>query len=380
MALENNPELQASHYLHEKAKERITEAGSLPNTTIGAGFFLQEAETRVGPQKAKFSVMQQLPWFGTLESREKGAGLKAASAANETEQLRRKFIRDVKEAYFTLYENLQLEKIVLEHREILDSFEELALTALENNRATMVDVLRIRMEKNELANRLYSLEEGYKSNAVTFNLLLNREAHLPVVFPDAFDLQTDGMETGSEALNDNPLLLRLENQRQYVVNEETVVKKERLPSIGLGLDYVFVGERPVTALPDNGKNIVMPMLSLSVPLFSKKYTSRLKQLELERQALESSRTGIENTLMNQLQQAKSDAKVALATINTQEQNIAEADRAREVLLAAYQTSMIDFEQLLEIQQMKLQFQIKDLAAKRNYAVQLAIINYLTQSL
>ena len=44
--------------------------------------------------------------------------------------------------------------------------------------------------------------------------------------------------------------------------------------IGLGLDYINVEERPNMDFSDNGKDIVMPMVSVSIPIFNKKLCSR----------------------------------------------------------------------------------------------------------
>jgi hypothetical protein len=46
------------------------------------------------------------------------------------------------------------------------------------------------------------------------------------------------------------------------------------------LDYVPVSERPDMNFSDNGKDIVMPMVSISIPIFNNRYKSITKQNEL----------------------------------------------------------------------------------------------------
>jgi outer membrane protein TolC len=130
---------------------------------------------------------------------------------------------------------------------------------------------------------------------------------------------------------------------------ETATKKEGLPSIGIGLDYIFVENRAIDNLADNGKDIIMPMVSVSIPLFSKKYSSKQKQLQLDQKAIESSKTTATNQLNMLFETALANLKTAKASVETQNKNISQANQAEKVLLAAYQVAKIDFDQILEIQ-------------------------------
>ncbi len=378
IAEKNNPELQAIQFRYESALEQVNEVGSLPNTTIGAGYFVQEAETRVGAQKAKFSISQMIPWFGTLDAKKESASYKAEAQLNTISLAKRKLFLDVKTSYFELYELKASERIINENIEILRTFESLALNELENNRSSLVDVLKIRMEKNELHNKLIDVLENFKTKQITFNLLLNRDENIVVSVLDTLEFLDERKLIQKELISNNPKLLQLDNLKSALEMSELAVKKEGLPLIGLGLDYIFVENRMVDDLADNGKDIVMPMFSISVPLFSKKYSSKQKQLKLEQKAIESSKKDVENQLHTIFENAIGKLKNAKVSIKTQIENINEATRAKEVLLAEYETSKIDFEQLLEIQQLKLKFQLKKVVSEKVYAIQLSTIAFLTK--
>ena len=379
IAKNNNPELKAMQYQYESALEKVNEVGSLPNTTIGAGYFVQEAETRVGAQKAKLSVSQMLPWFGTLEAKKESASLKAETKLNNIDLAKRKLFLEVKTRYFQLFELKATAEIVNENIKILETFENLALTALENNKATMVDILKIRMKKNELSNNLNSIHENFKATQIGFNLLLNTDEKTVLNVFDNSDMQFNNQQYQKELISNNPKLLELDNLKSSLEKYELATKKEGLPLIGLGIDYVFVDERPGTDLLDNGKDIVMPMLSISIPLFSKKYSSKQKQLQLDQKAIESTKVNTLNQLYALYESAKSKMKSAKVDIQTQNENINQAMQAEKVLLTAYETSTVDFEQLLEIQQLKLTFQLKKVLSEKEYAIQNATLAYLTSN-
>ena len=379
LAVENNPELAAVEFKYDSALEKVVEVGSLPNTAIGASYFVQEPETRVGAQKAKFSVVQKLPWFGTLEAKKASAALIASSKLDEVEIFRRELILNVKLSYFKLYELKRQRALVQENIEILKNFESLALNELANNRSTMVEVLKIRMEKNTLVNQLNSIDQNILAEETAFNLLLNRSEDLEVQIVSGIDDLMLQEDFSKDLINENPKLGRLENIKNALGKSELAAKKEGLPNIGLGLDYVLVDTRNVENLIDNGKDIIMPMVSVSIPLFSKKYSSKQKQLQLEQQAVDSNLKNTKNNLVTAYEKAVYGRMNAKSTIQTQELNIEEVDKAKNVLLATYETGSVDFDQLLEIQQLKLKFQFIKVSSEKDFAIQTAKLAYLTKN-
>ena len=377
IASENNPELKAMQYKYESALEKVNEVGSFPNTTIAAGYFVQEVETRVGAQKAKISATQTLPWFGALNAKEESANFNAAAQLNNFDFTKRKLFLDVKSTYFELFELKEKERLIEENIEILKTFESLALNELENNSATMVDVLKIRMEKNELLNQLNNVQENFNAKKIGFNLLLNRDENSPIIVVENIILQ-DSEDFNKEQISSNPKILQFENLQSSLEKSELAAKKEGLPTIGIGLDYGIVEKRDVNNLVDNGKDIIMPMVSVSFPLFSKKYSSKQKQLRIDQKSLEASKENTFNQLNTIFENSKSKLSNSKGSIATQIKNIEEANNAKKILLSAYETSKVDFEQLLEIQQLQLKFELKKVISEKEYAIQKSTLEFLTK--
>ena len=76
------------------------------------------------------------------------------------------------------------------------------------------------------------------------------------------------------------MLNALDLKRRASEANETVAQKEGLPKLGVGLDYAIVGKRTDMEVADNGKNILMPMVSVSIPIFRKKYKAAEKEAQL----------------------------------------------------------------------------------------------------
>lgn len=375
-AEKNSSEILAKQLQYESALEKVNEVGSLPNTQLGVGVFAQAVETRVGPQRARFSASQKIPWFGTLSAKKENARLLANAKESEIDFLKRQLSLNVKIAYYNLYELQQKLKITAQHVEILDTYEKLALNELENNRTNMVDVLHIKMKKNSLQQQFQAILEDIQTQKAQFNLLLNKPITTEVLQLDSLQIAQTTLFTTVETVANHPKLQQLDAQVIALQQSEVVAKKEGNPTIGFGLDYVMVAERSGIALPDNGKDIIMPMVSVSIPLFNKRHVSKQKQLQLEQEALIQTKTTVKNQLLIAFEQAKNKLKNATESMKTQEENSTQADQAKEVILAAYQTAKMDFEQLLALDQLKLGFELQKVKDFNTFLTNIAIIEFL----
>ena len=373
----NNPEVQAYELRYSIAQEKVNEVNTLPDTEFGVGYFVSTPETRVGAQRARFSVKQMLPWFGTIAKREK-----YQDALVETEYLeyviaKRKLGLAVAQGYYKLYTIEAQSKVVQQNVELLERYKELALNAVEVAKASAVDVLKLEMRQNELKAQQQILEERRIAAEIQFKNTLNTASEGRILVVDSLSIPIEDEQINSEDLSANPELLKYDKLYESVTQAEILNRQEASPKWGVGLDYIPVSERTDMFPADNGKDIVMPMVSVSVPIFNSKYKSVSRQNELRQQELDAQKAQRLNTLKNLLAEAKQHKNTARINFNTQKQNIAQAQDAEEILLKSYETGSIDFNDVLDIQELQLEFQLKQLQAVQNYYEQAALINYLT---
>ena len=372
----NSPEIQAYNLRHNIAKEKLNEADWIPNTEFSAGYFVSEPETRTGAQRARFSVRQMLPWFGTITARENYASAMADSEYVEIVIAKRKLALSVSQSYYRLYSIIEKQKVLDENIQLLKTYEKLALTSVEVGKASAVDVLRLQIRQNELQQQKEVLDEAYFGEQTTFNKLLNRNGNTEVVIFEKLMLPNEDDVFGEDALTLNPELLKYDKLYESIVQSEELNQVERNPMIGFGIDYVPVSERPDMSFSDNGKDIFMPMVSVSVPLFNNKYKSTSKQNELKQLEITSKKDSRLNVLESAFIQAISQRNQARIKCNTQEKNLKQANDAEEILIKNYETGTIDFNDVLDIQELQLKFQINQISAITTYYAQSAIVNYL----
>ena len=376
-ALLNNPEIQKIDLQYKRVSEKLNEVNTIPNTEFGMGYFISEPETRTGAQRFKISVKQMLPWFGTITSRENYVGALADAKYVEIVIVKRKLMASVSQSYYKLYANKAKQEILNENINLLKTYETLALTSVEVGKTPVVDVLRLQIRQNELQQVKDVLQQEFLAEKTTFNNLLNREDDIEVTFVDDLLLPNKDFETTKENLALHPELLKYDKLFRSIEQSELLNQKESSPKIGFGLDYINVSERPDINFIDNGKDIIMPMISLSIPIFNKKHKSITKQNELEQQEILYQKKEKRNTLESLLDKALKERMSARISYKTAIKNIKQSNEAKQILIKNYETGAIDFIDVLDIQELELKFQISQIESIVKYYVQSTIINYLT---
>ena len=94
----------------------------------------------------------------------------------------------------------------------------------------------------------------------------------------------------------HPELLKFDRLYESVSEAELLNQKESLPKLGFGLDYIPVAERTDMVVDENGKDILMPMLSVSIPIFNNKFKSVTRQNEIRQKEIQAQRSDRMNKL------------------------------------------------------------------------------------
>lgn len=376
-ALTNNPEIQTFELKYQVAKEKVNEANTLPNTQLGVGYFVSEPETRTGAQRFKISAKQMLPSFGAITARENYINALADAVYEDITIVKRKLVASVSQSYYNLYALKEKQVVLDENIELLKSYEELALTSVEVGKASAVDVLRLQMRQNELEQLKQILEQNYLAELTTFNNLLNRDKNTEIIITNGLVMPLDGELINSDNLALHPELLKYDKLYTSIEQSELLNQKESNPMLGFGFDYIAVSERPNMDFSDNGKDIVMPLVNVSIPIFNNKYKSKSKQNELRQQEILAQKESRLNTLETLLDKAIKSSNSARISYDTQTKNLKQAKDAETILVKSYETGTIDFNDVLDVQELQLKFQMNQIESIKNYYLQRTIINYLT---
>ena len=377
-SLLNSPKIKKFELQYRIASEKVNEVNTLPNTDFGVGYFVSEPETRTGAQRFKVSIKQRLPWFGSITARENYINSLAFTKYEDITIAKRKLIVSVSKSYYKLATNTAKKAILNNNIKLLKTYETLALKSVEVGKASVVDVLLLQIRTNEIQQLIRFLEQQYISEQTNFNKLLNRDKDTAINTLNALDIPSVDFEMNPEKLVFHPELLKYDKLYQSIEKSELLNQKENKPTIGFGLDYVNVSNRTDLNFSDNGKDILMPMLSISIPIFNTTYKSKTKQNELQQQEFLVQKQDRLNALEVLLDNAINNRVFARVSYETQVKDMKQAKNAKEILVKNYETGMIDFKEILDIQELQLKFEMNTIESVNNYFIQTTIINYLAQ--
>jgi cobalt-zinc-cadmium efflux system outer membrane protein len=357
----NNPQLEAAFNRWKAALEMVAPAHTLPDPRFNYGYFIQEVETRVGPQEHRVGLSQVFPWFGKLRLRGEAALEGANAIQQQYEEARLRLFDEVKQAYYDLYYLGRAVSVTAENVELVQQLEKVAEAKYTAGTALHADVIKAQVELDKLRDRLRTLQDLKNPTTARLNAALNRPVDAPLPFPRSLSpgtlpVATDQLIARLKA--SNPQLKRLDFQAEKEKANVALAKKEFYPDITLGLDYVETGRARLSGVADSGKDPVIAGFSVNIPLWWGKYHAEVRGAESRYFATREARQNLANQLSTRL-------KLALFKFQDAERKIAlyrdalvpKADENLKVIQRSYETGKADFLSLIDAQRVLLEFQL-----------------------
>lgn len=349
-AAQNNPGLKAMHAGYEASVQRVAQAKGWSDPMLSASAFGEMVETRLGPQSASFSIEQQFPWFGTLKAKGEEAELTAEAVLKQFYNARNELFYKVKSAYYPIVETAQRIDLNRDNLDILNTYKSLATARFSNGEGPMVDVLRIEIVIDQLTTEIRLLERQRRSQEAEFNTLLNRAVDLQVVVPDTLLLPPVTTAHVEDSLINNPRVEAQEKLMEAAQVRQKVARKEGMPMLGLGFNYIVIDPMPGMDHPENGRDAYMPMFSISLPVNRKKYKAAEKEAELMQSYYRFSREEELNSLKGELAVVSATVENAHEQHESLHHHVMLTQRAIRLLLSAVENSEQNYTEVLRMQQ------------------------------
>jgi cobalt-zinc-cadmium efflux system outer membrane protein len=377
-AAENNPGLQAAYLEFEASMQQMAQTKALPDPTLSFGYFISPVETRIGPQRLKLSLVQKFPWFGTNDASTDVQMYAAKEAYQTFLAARDEIFYQVRRAYLEMLNIHQTLALQAENLQHLETRRRLAVDKYSEGKQPLVDVLRIELDIDNTRTEMYVLESEMRVLKLRFNRMLNRSDDTQVFFPDSMDaVSLSEIDFHSDSIALNPRLGALEMKINAAEASELVARREGAPSFAVGIDYVMVDKRTDVDLPDNGRDALMPMVSMSLPIFSKRSEASVKQSQLMQKSLSQRKIEVQNRLVSSLKSAVAKMQQAKATYELHQSQITKIMRMLELLQVAYADDQGDFEQILTMQQQVLKHKIAASNAATQFLMSIAEAELIT---
>lgn len=245
----------------------------------------------------------------------------------------------------------------------------------------MSDVLRIQMERAELEDNLKDLYSSRMIAEARFNTLLNRDAETPVVVPDSLKqrvFQMDEQSLIDHILNNNPMITMAQAEADAYRAKAKMDRRMSYPMIGIGLQYSLINkvDNPMGMADMNGKDMVMPMMKISLPIFRRKYNAQQRESQNYWKASELKRENIQNQLQVEYLNIRRQLEDADRKVDLYTRQYALSLSAWKLVIQEFAAGRQPLTDVIEVERQLLNYKLKKSEAVAAYNTSVAAIEKL----
>lgn len=348
LAMEHHPQLKSEFTKHEALKTQEEQASRWQDPVLNAGF----NPSSTSMERLNVSLMQNFAWFGTTKHQKEASQVAVRSNDYNLAALQKQIAVDVSELYYSIQETEQQIALQKKNVQVYGEFEKLAIHKLSTAKGNMVDVVRAELAKENAAIQITLLEQKKEGQVYGLNRLVQRDGQEPIHIE---------AERYSPTILNADVLSHPEIQAIVLKKEEMdvrtkVAEKEGLPNFGIGLEYMRMNP---------ARNDIMPMVSMSIPIFRKKYKAKIQETKLLSEAYEQEKDWAVNQLYRERNQISNQLLQANTELELYKRQIAKVQKAKELLLTYYSTAGQDFEELLRLQQEEFSYESTLISTEAN---------------
>ena len=440
IAAKYNPVVLQKFTEYQAALQKIPQVGSLSDPQLSVGVFLKPMELVSGNQVADIRLMQMFPWFGVLKYAKDEMSLMANAKFELFRDAKLQVYYDVQRTWYELYKVQKDISISEKNIEILKIIERLALvrfkstpsestgtsssgsakssvSAQENSAGSsgmqpmgagqgnsgvvastqasssmqsspmgssstssgLSDIYRIQIEAGDLENNIALLKNQQNTIMAQFNTYLNRPVTAPVFTYE--NISMDSLELSLLAVSDsmlvnNPMLGMLKYEEQSIEARKKMVTRMGYPMVGLGLNYSLISKSEMSTSPMNGKDMIMPMVTVSLPIYRKKYNAMINEAELMKTATSQNYQAASNSLQAEYYQAVQLYQDAHRRVKLYDNQYKLASKSLDLMLKSFIVSSSGLTDVLRIRQQTLDYELKEVEAVADFNTAIAWLKRL----
>lgn len=417
IAAKNNPDVLQKYTEYQAAMLKIPQVGSLPDPELSLGVFLSPMEVLGGKQVADIRLMQMFPWFGVLSNAKDEMSLMAKAKFEQFRDTKLQVFYEVQRSYYELYKNEAQIKITARNLEILQMLERLSVSKFKSGSivgrsssqsassgsvnqmsnaasngqgmggnanesqpapamssspmssfvtgAGLANVYRIQLELGELQNTVELLQNQQLTLLARFNLYLNRAENSPVALLDTLRADTINISLISlsdSILTNNPMLGMLQYEQQSFDARKKMVSRMGYPMVGLGVNYSLINKNPMSSSSMNGKDMVMPMLTVTLPIYRKKYNAMRAEADLMKLSSSQQYNATSNMLRAEYNEAVQMYRDAQRRVKLYENQCLLANKSLNLMVRSFSTSGSGLDEILRIRSQVIDYEFKRVEA------------------
>ncbi len=336
LARERNPELSGMRLDAEAAAERVQQSQALPDPRLR----LELMETN------RYTLTQELPWFGTRELRHEVASFSADSASAQATALWADLAARIKASYAQLYFLHHTEQLSREILSLMARLEQIAQVRYANGLAAQQDAIRAQVEQTAMQSELIALESERRQAQARMNALLSRPAQSSLAEPEKLralpsEENLDFARLEARLRDKNPQLASGSSLVKAADRNTALVRQNRYPTFMLGVAPLQV--------QDSFRQWGL-MFEINIPLQQSTRRSQEREAQLMLEAAQTRLSATANQALADLSENLAALEAARRTESLVRMRLLpQAELTLQAALAGYENGKVDFATVLEAQ-------------------------------
>jgi cobalt-zinc-cadmium efflux system outer membrane protein len=357
----NNAGLEAAFNDWKAELEKTQRVSALPDPKFTYTHYVREVETRVGPQRRAYTLMQMFPWYGKLRLRGDIAFEASEAARARYDAAKLKVFHRVKVAYYEYYYLAQVIAITDENIRLISNLEAVARAKFRAGMPNHPAIIKAQVELGKLEDRLNTLKALRGPTIARLNAAMGRPVDEDLPWPGTLvelEIALDDEQIFDWLRESSPDLRALASTVAKEKKSAELAEKDYFPDITLGATFVDTDEALNPDMLDSGKDPVMAAITLNLPLWIGRYRAAAREARARLAAATKRHEDREVQLSAELKLAVFHFRDAERKIDLYGNTLLpKAEQALSASQRAFAAGTADFFDLIEAERTLLEFQL-----------------------
>ncbi len=364
-----NPGLKAMKMDYEASLQKANQVNDWPDPKVNLAIGVLPVETRLGAQRFKIGVSQMIPWKGTLDAKSDVAKSMAEVQAY-TDEVKEIDIEYAIRSSYAMLQFLESKKDIIGKRiEILNILEDLSKSAVRAGKGKLSNVLFTERKREILEADLTLISKKMEIPTIMINRWTGSAStnEIKLITEQTDLLQRNEITKYAEI--DHPQYKIFENQIGASNAKITMTKYSSKPTIGVGLDYAYIDARNDVIIPGNGRDVLMPMGSISIPIHTDRFKAIRQEETIRQEAIKAKSDEVSDMFKAEIELAYSTKEYAEQVIEKYTALKTITRETLKLMRSEYASEGTRFEELLRLEMELIDYDLEILKAK--YEMRLA---------
>jgi cobalt-zinc-cadmium efflux system outer membrane protein len=378
-ALERDAALEAARARANASAEGGASVRALPEPVLSYTEFLEELQTRTGPNRRRLRLDQSLPWPGVLAARGESADADAARVLSEVAVLEAERARQVVETWAELAFARERSRVAGQELSMLENLAPVVERRVEAG-GSRGDWLELEIEVARMEERRDAAEASLRPLAARLAALCGLEGEpsdLPADLQSVADVMPP-LEALMERVDlENPRRRALVASLEHAEARREVAQVGDRPMLGVGIEFVDIGDPIDPAVPQAGDDPFAVRLSVGLPIWRDAYAAERRAADSLRRAARLDLDAWQLELQVEVEQVAFElADAERKLVLYRERLVPRAREAYELTLSSYTVGDADLSDLIDAERALLELDLEASRALRDRVRSIARLSAL----